>query len=282
MKKIYLNLKRFDVPAASGGINRLAPIESWAREIINRTQDALARYDGQAEFTMFFPEAHLLLAKAASNGRIHIGSQGVFRADIGAGGNFGAFTTNLPATAARELGADTALIGHSEERNDKIGAYMLGGGDRGAVNAQLNMEVKAALKAGLKVLYCIGEREDEMECWENVLRIQLNIGLMDVDPKRVTIAYEPIWAIGPGKTPPDKAYIQKIARYVNDHTGGVEMVYGGGLKKENAGMLAQIPEISGGLIALTNFGENFGFTPEGYLEIVETYLQQGKEEKNEA
>ena len=122
MKKIYLNLKRFDVPAASGGINRLAPIEGWAQEIMGRTQDVLARYDGQAEFTMFFPEAHLLLAKAVSNGRIHIGSQGVFRADIGAGGNLGSFTTNLPATAARELGADSVLIGYSEERNDKIGA----------------------------------------------------------------------------------------------------------------------------------------------------------------
>lgn len=278
MKKIYLNLKRFDVPAASGGINRLAPVECWAQEIICRTQDALAQYDGQAEFTMFFPEAHLLLAKAASNGRIHLGSQGVFRADIEPGGNFGAFTTNLPATAARELGADTALIGHSEERNDKIGAYLLGRGDEGAVNAQLNMEVKAARKAGLKVLYCIGEREDEMERWQDVLRIQLNIGLMNVDPKQVTIAYEPIWAIGPGKTPPDQAYIQKIARYIKELTGGADIVYGGGLKKENAAMLAGIPEISGGLIALTDFGENFGFTPEGYLEIVKTYLQQGKGE----
>ena len=272
MKKIYLNLKRFDVPAASGGINRLASIEGWAREIMGRTQDALAWYDGQAEFTMFFPEAHLLLAKAVSNGRIHIGSQGVFRADIGAGGNLGSFTTNLPATAARELGADSVLIGYSEERNDKIGAYMLGGGDQGAVDAQLNMEIKAALKAGLRVLYCIGVRAEEQERWESILRIQLNIGLMNVNPKQVTIAYEPMWAIGANDLP-DKAHIQKMVRYIKEHTGGAEIVYAG-LRKENAAMLAGISEISGGLIGLTDFGENFGFTPEGYLEIVDSYLRR--------
>ncbi len=272
MKQIYLNLKRFDVSAANGGVNRLAPMEIWAKEILCRTQEPLAKYDGKAEFTMFFPEAHLLLAREVSNGRIHLGCQGVFRSDVEIGGNFGAFTTNLPATAARELGADSVMIGHSEERKDKQEIILLAGGDPAAVNRLLNMEVKAGLKAGLRVLYCIGEKAEEQERWQEVLRSQLQEGLADADKSRITLAYEPIWAIGPGKTPPDKDYIQKIARFVKEISSGMNIVYGGGLKKENAKMLAEIPEIDGGLIALTRFGENFGFYPDEYLEIIDTYF----------
>ena len=89
---------------------------------------------------------------------------------------------------------------------------------------------------------------------------------------RVVIAYEPVWSIGPGKTPADKPYIQKIARFVKERTGGLPVVYGGGLKKDNAQMLASIDEIDGGLIALTRFTGEIGFYPEEYIEIIRTYL----------
>lgn len=67
------------------------------------------------------------------------------------------------------------------------------------------------------------------------------------------IAYEPIWSIGPGKTPAGKEYITKIAKFVKEKTNGMDIVYGGGLKQDNAEMLASIDEIDGGLIALTRF-----------------------------
>lgn len=86
------------------------------------------------------------------------------------------------------------------------------------------------------------------------------------------IAYEPIWSIGPGKTPADKEYITKIARFVKEKTGGMDIVYGGGLKQANAAMLASIPEIDGGLIALTRFQGEIGYYPEEYLEIIQLYL----------
>ena len=108
--------------------------------------------------------------------------------------------------------------------------------------------------------------------WQDVLGAQLGIGLEGVDRSRVVIAYEPIWSIGPGKTPADKPYIEKIARFVKERTGGMDVVYGGGLKTDNAQMLASIEEIDGGLIALTRFSGEIGFYPEEYLEIIRTYL----------
>jgi triosephosphate isomerase len=144
--------------------------------------------------------------------------------------------------------------------------------DTDAVNRILNKEVKAAIAAGLKVLYCIGETADEQQNWKEVLKKQIEIGLEGTDKSKVTIAYEPVWAIGPGKTPPDAEYIAKIAKYVKEVSGGLDVVYGGGLKTDNASMLAGIKEIDGGLIALTRFSGNIGFYPEEYLEIIKTYL----------
>ena len=105
-----------------------------------------------------------------------------------------------------------------------------------------------------------------------MLGAQLDTGLEGVDRSGVVVAYEPIWSIGPGKTPAGKEYIQKIARFVKERTGGLDVVYGGGLKADNAAMLASIPEVDGGLIALTRFAGEIGFYPEEYLEIIRLYL----------
>ena len=124
----------------------------------------------------------------------------------------------------------------------------------------------------LDVLYCIGENADEQPRWQEVLKEQLTVGLEGVDKSKVTIAYEPVWAIGPGKIPPDADYIRKIASYVKEVTDGMDVVYGGGLKTDNAKMLASVKEIDGGLIALTRFSGEIGFYPDEYLEIIKTYL----------
>ncbi len=276
MKHIFLNLKRFDVPVELGGVNRLAPLADWGRAVVEGTQAGLAKYDpAQVEFVQFFPEAHLLSAAAAlcPGSRVQVGCQGVYRQDVAPGGNFGAFTSNRPAAAARALGCTAALIGHCEERNDKAGVLAEAGvTDTAAVNRLLNQEILCAQKQGLKVLYCIGEKSEEQDAWQQVLGQQLEIGLAGVDKSRVVIAYEPIWSIGPGKTPADKPYIEKIARFVKERTGGLDVVYGGGLKTDNAEMLASIPEIDGGLIALTRFAGEIGFYPDEYLDIIRLYL----------
>ncbi len=276
MKHIYLNLKRFDVPTELGGVNRLAPVASWGRAVVEGTQEALRAYDPAAvEFIQFLPEAHLLGAAAALSGDspVQLGSQGVYRENTAVGGNFGAFTTNRPASIVKAMGCQAALIGHCEERNDLKGVLKEGGApDLSAVNRILNRELKCAVGAGLKAVYCIGETSEEQPQWESVLGEQLSAGLQDVDTSRVVIAYEPVWSIGPGKTPADKDYITKIARFVKEITGGMDVVYGGGLKADNAAMLASIPEIDGGLIALTRFSGEIGFYPEEYLEIIRLYL----------
>lgn len=275
MKYIFLNLKRFDIPKEFGGVNSIAPIGEWGKYIVENTQEKLKKYDKKdMEFAMFFPEAHLIGAVNAKseNSTVKIGCQSVFRDDTVLGGNFGAFTTNRTANAVKAMGCEYTIIGHCEERRDKLGIMQEAGvTDTDAVNRLLNKEVKCAINSGLKVLYCIGETSEEQGNWEEVLRKQIKIGLEGVDTSKVVIAYEPVWAIGPGKTPPSSEYIQKIAVFVKDETNGMSVVYGGGLKSDNAKILSSIPEIDGGLIALTRFSGVIGFYPEEYLEIIDIY-----------
>ena len=276
MKHLYLNLKRFDVPVEYGGVNRIAPLKDWGGYIVSHTQQGLKKYDpSQAEFVQYFPEAHILGAVGAlcEGSPIQVGCQGVYRMNTAVGGNFGAFTTNRPASIAKAMGCTSTIIGHCEERNDKAGILAEAGvTDTAAVNRLLNQEIRLAVEQGLTVLYCIGEKSEEQERWQEVLGEQLSVGLEGVDTSKVVIGYEPVWSIGPGKTPAGKDYITMIARFVKERTGGLDVVYGGGLKVDNAEMLASIEEIDGGLIALTRFQGEIGFYPDEYLEIIKTYL----------
>ena len=276
MKHLYLNLKRFDVPVEYGGVNRIAPLKDWGGYIVSHTQEGLKHYDpSQVEFVQYFPEAHILGAVGArcEGSPVQVGCQGVYRMNTAVGGNFGAFTTNRPASIAKAMGCTSTIIGHCEERNDKAGILAEAGVTyTAAVNRLLNQEIRLAVEQGLTVLYCIGEKSEEQERWQEVLGEQLRVGLDGVDTSKVVIGYEPVWSIGPGKTPAGKDYITMIARFVKEQTGGLDVVYGGGLKVDNAEMLASIDEIDGGLIALTRFQGEIGFYPDEYLEIIKTYL----------
>jgi len=277
MQHIYVNFKRFDVPSKFGGVNRLGEAKDFSQIVVSETLQTLETYDSsQVHFAHYYPEAQLIPAVAAvgTSKALAIGSQGVYRADIEKGKNFGAFTTNLPASAVKALQCTSTIIGHCEERNDKNALLALGGNtQRALVNTILNQEVHCAQKQQLDVLYCIGEKSDEVNDWEDVLTEQLTLGLQDCDLSHVVIAYEPVWSIGPGKTPADKPYITKVAQLIKRVIGDVPVIYGGGLKKDNAAMLASIDEIDGGLIALTRFSGDFGFYPDEYLEIVKLYLE---------
>ena len=280
MKHIYLNLKRFDIPLEFGGVNRIADPADWGQAIVEQTQEGLKEYSGEAEFVMFFPEAHLLSAARAKDNAcpVRLGCQSVSRDDTAVGGSFGAFTSCHPAAAAKALGCEQVLVGHCEERRDKAGILKEAGvHSPAAVGRILNAQIRAAQARGLSVLYCVGETQEEKDCWQKTLAQQLEIGLEGTDKEKTVIAYEPVWSIGPGKKPADRSYIEKTVEFIKKETGGLDVVYGGGLKKENATMLAGIDVIDGGLIALTRFEGEIGFYPEEYLEIVRLYLR--KQEK---
>ena len=271
-KNIFLNLKRFDIPKARAGVNAIAPAEDWAAYIVSQVKEELDTYKDQAEFAVFFPEAHVIPAAKAGTGPLHLGCQAVFREDVTPGGNFGAFTSLRTAQSMAALGCDYAIIGHCEERKNLKALYALMGGTRPeAINAVLNQEILRAQEAGMTVLYCIGENADEVDQREAVLSAQIKEGLAGTDLSRIVIAYEPLWAIGPGRPVPTAKEIQAVARFVKSIVD-CPIVYGGGLKEENAQMIASIPEMDGGLIALTRFQGEIGFYPDEYLRIIRNYL----------
>lgn len=317
MTRIFVNLKRFDVPRSLGGICPEEDPARWIAGIFDQLVKNGLAARSDVELPFLLPEA-VLIPAAEELGRhprgdcraLSVGSQGVYRNDVQPGGNFGAFTTLLPAAAAANLGARWAIIGHSEERRDKLEIMEAGApraGDdqtplpeetvarhRAALDRMVNREVISALDRGLDVLLCMGETqgqrgsgspEEQRANAAAALEGQVARGLEGVQEylgdRRIVIGYEPIWAIGPGKTPPDGAYIDFVARAIKDaamsrHGIEVPVVYGGGLKEANAAEIAAAPAVDGGLVALTRFTDPIGFEPDDLKTIVETYMSARK------
>lgn len=298
MKQIFVNLKRFDVAEEYGGICGVDNPKEWIKWVIDESvKNSLGELD-DIEVGYILPESLLIpaidrlnsYAKEQTNG-ILIGSQGVFRQDVAKGGNFGAFSTNLPAAAAKNMGVTWAMIGHSEERKDKIELMGRVSSDsklvKKKVDEVLNEEVLSSLNRDINVLLCVGETAEEKGVGDEqeknvkeVLKAQLVTNLKGIEPYigkvSFVIGYEPIWAIGPGKTPPGKEYISFVSSYikevVNDEFGfDIPVIYGGGLKEENAPMIASIDTINGGLVALTTFTIPPKFEPEALKNIIDSY-----------
>lgn len=274
MKKyIFLNLKRFDISKSLGGVNAIAPCDEWAEYIVNYVRGELDKYGDDVELAVFFPEAHIIPAAKAGLGKLKLGCQGVYRDDVSPNGNFGAFTTIRTANSMKALGCEYTIIGHCEERKNLNELADIFGGDSSRVNSILNREILSAQKAGLKVLYCIGEKAEEVDNRESVLAAQLTEGLKGVDLNDVVIGYEPLWAIGPGRPVPTADEIGNVARFIKSVVN-IPVVYGGGLKEANAEMIASVADMDGGLIALTRFQGDIGFYPDEYLRIIEKYLNE--------
>ena len=277
MKKyLYLNLKRFDILREFGGINDDTDIKNWSSNIIKKVLEPLKKIKAKsdAEFVMYLPELHLFNALEAADDTLSVGCQGIFYENVSKGGNFGAFTTHRVAAAMKQIGVKDVIIGHFEERKDKNNLlYMAGKEDKTLVNKILNKEIALAIEAGILPLYCIGESlEERQTSWKEVLKLQIEEGLKGIDLTKVKIAYEPLWAIGPGKTPATAEEIKEVADFIKSIVN-VPVLYGGGLKSDNAASVSKIEGVDGGLIALTRFSGEIGFYPEEYLEIIKTYLE---------
>ncbi len=162
----------------------------------------------------------------------------------------GAFTGEVSLSMLKDVGVQVALVGHSERR------HVIGEAD-----TLLNEKVHAALEAGLHVILCVGETIEQREAGKTdfVNYGQLCLGLAGVTADQmanVTIAYEPVWAIGTGKTasPADAQNAHAAIRgCLNGIYGGgvgeaIRIQYGGSVKPANAAELFSQPDIDGGLI----------------------------------
>ena len=176
--------------------------------------------------------------------KVKLGAQNVHWED------HGAFTGEISAAMLKEAGVEYVIIGHSERRQ-----YF------GETDETVNRRLQAALKAGLKPIVCIGELLEEREGGrtEEVLRKQIRGGFAGLDAATmagVVIAYEPVWAIGTGRTATPQiaeetqAFIRAevAALFGADCAEKVRIQYGGSMKAANARELVAQKDIDGGLI----------------------------------
>jgi triosephosphate isomerase (TIM) len=146
----------------------------------------------------------------------------------------GAFTGEISAAMLRELGVYGTIVGHSERRQ-----YF------GETDETVAKRVQAALAAGLDVIACIGETEAEREAGETEAVLARQLAVLEPDDKLV-LAYEPVWAIGTGKTAtPQMA--QEAHAFIKSRLD-LPVLYGGSVKPENAEELCAQPDIDGALV----------------------------------
>lgn len=159
----------------------------------------------------------------------------------------GAHTGDIAAGMLADAGAQYVIVGHSERR----AAY-------GETDEQVRAKAEAAIGAGLKPIICVGETEAERDAGnaEAVVANQLAGSIPDAaEQHEVIVAYEPIWAIGTGRTPSNDDIAQihgSIRRQLTDRFGekgaGVRILYGGSLKPQNAREILQVENVNGGLV----------------------------------
>ncbi|UGS35218.1 triose-phosphate isomerase [Capillimicrobium parvum] len=217
----------------------IAEAEAFVAGLLPRVADA----DG-VEVSLCVPFTALQAVVDSTRGsRVEVYAQNMHEAPEGA------FTGEVSAAMLTELDVHGALLGHSERRQ------FFGENDRA-----LQQKVPAALAAGLKPMLCVGETEEEREAGdtERKLRHQVQEGLEKVPLERlaeVTIAYEPIWAIGTGRVAtPDQAqeaiaFVRAlVAGFDKEASEQVRVLYGGSVKADNAAELLALPDVDGALV----------------------------------
>ena len=177
----------------------------------------------------------------------------------------GAYTGQVSASMLLDAGCTMTLVGHSERRHGL-----------GESDSLLNAKVRQAIAEGLQVMLCVGEQLAEREAGqsEEVVAQQVAAGLEGVlkeDLSRISLAYEPVWAIGTGRNAsPDDAQTmhQRIRadlekQYDAPSASGMRIVYGGSVKPSNADDIFAQPDVDGGLIG------GASLDAEAFLEIVQ-------------
>lgn len=189
------------------------------------------------------PPATLVAAFAmrANNTGVSIGGQDCHTAEKGA------HTGDISAEMLADAGADHVILGHSERR-----------ADHGETDEVVNAKVKAAWRAGLVAIACVGETEAERDAGRTLdaVRTQLAGSLPDgATPASLVVAYEPVWAIGTGRTPTvdDVATVHAAIRETLEERFGadgkaIKILYGGSVKPDNAAALLAVDHVNGALV----------------------------------
>jgi triosephosphate isomerase len=184
------------------------------------------------------------LVEAARNTQVHVGAQTMHWL------NEGAYTGETSPTMLTAIGATHVLIGHSERRQ-----YF------NETDTTVNLKLKSALAHGLVPIVCVGEHLAEREAGHtaNVLELQTSVALEGIDPTiagPIVFAYEPVWAIGTGRTAtPEiaedahKLIRAQIAKSLTPElAASIRILYGGSVKPDNAASLCCLEDIDGALV----------------------------------
>ena len=202
------------------------------------------------------PPFTLIAPAVARSGGLAIGGQDCHMAESGA------HTGNISAAMLVEAGARLVIVGHSERR-----------ADQGETDALVRAKAEAALAHKLQTIVCVGESESEREAGRAVERVseQLAGSLPDLRQEaELVVAYEPIWAIGTGRTatPDDVAEMHKAIRSslvdrFGDSGGRIRILYGGSVNAANAAGLFAVDDVDGALVG------GASLTAAGFVPIVE-------------
>ncbi len=216
-----------------------------AKELLEAIKPLVANAEGKVEVIACVPFTNLETAVNVTAGsNVKIGAENVHFEKSGA------FTGEISADMLTELGVEYVVIGHSERRQ-----YF------GETDETVNKRLLAALQAGLKPILCVGETLDQREkgITEEIIAMQTKIALMGTCEKcikNVVIAYEPVWAIGTGKTATAEqaqevcAFIRKTVEnlFNKEIADGMTIQYGGSMNAKNCAELLSKPDVDGGLI----------------------------------
>jgi triosephosphate isomerase (TIM) len=183
------------------------------------------------------------VAKRLDDGPVTLAAQDCFWEEKGA------FTGEVSPAQLVDVGCKYVIVGHSERR-----ALM------GELDAAVNLKARAALRAGLSPIICVGETLAERDAGETLGRVQAQLdaalaALADVELERVVIAYEPVWAIGTGRnaTPAQAAEVHRfirtrVAARAPALAPGLRILYGGSVKPDNIRALMAEADVDGGLV----------------------------------
>lgn len=219
------------------------PVE--AAQLLTELKQKLRNKDLESEVLVCPPYVSIQLAyNEMKETPVKIGAQNIYFEDNGA------FTGEISASIVKEAGCEYVIVGHSERRE-----YF---GDTDEIIAK---KVKKGIKTGLNVILCVGEKLEQRKNGnhQKVVMEQLQAvidHLTEEDAERLTIAYEPVWAIGTGETAtPEQA--QEMHLFIRNFLSelwstmklsGVRILYGGSMKPQNAEELLRQPDVDGGLI----------------------------------